>query len=437
MPTRHDRQAFAAGMLLGVSLTGLGVVLAQAVFGPVLARSLASTEEQILADVHGRLMGDYVVPLDEDALMREGVRAMIGSLGDEYSSFVGPQEVDTYHEESSGRLIGIGAQIQGDARIRYPQPGGPAERAGLRPGDAILAIDGQSTDGLDVDEVVARIKGPAKTRVNLQMRRHADGEIFEVEIPREPVPTGTVGRVEMLDPERGLGRIHIRSFARTTADELDAALDRLLEQNLQGLVLDLRFNRGGLLDSAVACASRFVDGGVVCTLEGRGGAHDVRRANPEHYRSLHLPMVVLLNEHSASGSEVLAAALRDRGAAVIAGTRSYGKGVYQQVQRYEDGDFVIKFTAGYYVTPSGRIIEGHLSPEQVGGIEPDLPIGPASLEASRDIFVALQQDEIPEAYREEAVAIFEFLRDWPAKPDDPATEHALQALAQVLPGAQG
>ena len=436
MPTRHDRQAFAAGMLLGISLTGLGVVLAQAVFGPVLARSLSSTEEQILADVHDRLIDDYVVPLDDEALMREGVRAMIGSLGDEYSSFVGPEEVDTYREESSGRLIGIGAQIQGDARIRYPQPGGPAERAGLRPGDTILAIDGERIDGLDVDEVVARIKGPAKTRVRLQMRRHADGEVYEVEIPREPVPTGTVGRVEMLDPDQGLGRIHIRSFARTTASELDAALDRLLEEGMRGLVLDLRFNRGGLLDAAVGCASRFIEGGVVCTLEGRGGAQQIRNADPDDFRDLQLPIVVLLNEHSASGSEVLAAALRDRGAAVIAGSRSYGKGVYQQVQRYEDGDFVIKFTAGYYVTPSGRIIEGHLTPDQVGGIEPDLPVE-TSLHEARDIFVALQQDEIPEAYRDEAVAIFDFLENWPSRPNDPATEHAMRALREALPETRG
>ena len=436
MPTRHDRQAFAAGMLLGISLTGLGVVLAQAVFGPVLARSLSSTEEQILADVHDRLVDDYVVPLDNDALMREGVRAMIGSLGDEYSSFVGPEEVDTYREESSGRLIGIGAQIQGDSRIRYPQPGGPAERAGLRPGDTILAIDGQRVEGLDVDEVVERIKGPAKTRVHLQMRRHADGEVYEVEIPRESVPTGTVGRVEMLDEANGLGRIHIRSFARTTVDELDTALDRLLDQGMRGLVLDLRFNRGGLLDSAVDCAGRFIEGGVVCTLEGRGGAQQVRKADPEDFRDLQIPVVVLLNEHSASGSEVLAAALRDRGAAVIAGARSYGKGVYQQVQRYEDGDFVIKFTAGYYVTPAGQIIEGHLTPNLVGGIEPDLPVE-ASLAESREIFIALQQDEIPEQYRDEAVAIFDFLKNYPIHPKDSATEHALRALREALPQNRG
>jgi carboxyl-terminal processing protease len=432
MATRHDRQAFAAGMLLGITLTGLGVVLAQAVFGPVLARSLASTEQQILSNVHDRLVEDYVVPLDREALMRAGVRAMIDALGDDYSSFVGPEEVATYREESSGSLIGIGAIITEGARIRNPSPGGPAERAGLLPGDTLLVVDGQSTEGLAVDAVVDLIKGPEKTSVHLQVRRQSDDGLMEVEIPRESVPTGTVGRVEMLDPTTGLGRIHIRSFARSTAAELDAGLDELLALGMRGLVLDLRFNRGGLLDSAVECAARFVDGGIICTLEGRGEAHKVRKANRSDFRNLGLPIVVLLNEHSASGSEVLAAALRDRGAALIAGTRSFGKGVYQQVQRYEDGQFVIKFTAGYYVTPAGRIIEGHLNSDFVGGIEPDLPVSPATGADSVFIFQALQQDEIPELYRAQAIAIWPALEYYPMSPPDPVTELALEALRASL-----
>jgi carboxyl-terminal processing protease len=419
-------------MLLGITLTGLGVVLAQAVFGPVLARSLASTEQQILSNVHDRLVEDYVVPLDREALMRAGVRAMIDALGDDYSSFVGPEEVATYREESSGSLIGIGAIITDGARVRHPSPGGPAERAGLLPGDTLLAIDGQSTDGLTVDEVVDLIKGPEESSVHLQVRRHSDGLLMEVEIARESVPTGTVGRVEMLDPATGLGRIHIRSFARSTADELDAGLDELLAQGMRGLVLDLRFNRGGLLDAAVDCAARFVEGGIICTLEGRGEAHKVRKADRSDFRDLRLPIVVLLNEHSASGSEVLAAALRDRGVAVVAGSRSFGKGVYQQVQRYEDGQFVIKFTAGYYVTPAGRIIEGHLNSDFTGGIEPDLPVSPANVEDSSRIFRALQQDEIPGPYRVQAIAIWPVLADYPMSPPDPATDLALQALRACL-----
>jgi carboxyl-terminal processing protease len=236
----------------------------------------------------------------------------------------------------------------------------------------------------------------------------------------------------MLDPATGLGRIHIRSFARSTALELDAALDELLAQGMRGLVLDLRFNRGGLLDSAVDCAARFVEGGIICTLEGRGDAHKVRKADRSDFRDLGLPIVVLVNEHSASGSEVLAAALRDRGVAVIAGARSFGKGVYQQVQRYEDGQFVIKFTAGYYVTPAGRIIEGHLNSDFVGGIEPDLPVVPASEADSIGVYRALQQDEIPEPYRDEAIAIWPALEFYPMNPPDPATELALQALRASL-----
>lgn len=435
MATRHDRQAFASGMLLGVTLTGLGVVLTQTLFGPILARSLASPEEQILSDVHQRLVDQYVAPLDQGAVMRSGVEGMITALGDEYSTFVPPDRQTNYAEESSGRLIGIGIQITQEARVRYPAPGGPAEAAGLRPGDTLLAIDGQSTDGLDLDSLADLIKGPLDSAVHLQVQRHSDGELFEVEIERKPVPTGTVGRIEMLDQEHGLGRIHIRSFARSTAGELDAALDRLMEQGMRGLVLDLRFNRGGLLDAAVACASRFIEGGVVCTLHGRNQPTKAWRADPDAFRDLGIPVVVLLNEHSASGSEVLAAALRDHGVAVIAGQRSYGKGVYQQVQTYlsgEPGMFTVKFTAGYYVTPGGQIIEGHLDPSHPGGLEPDLPCPKIGLEQSRLLLVALQQDQIPPQYRDEVVAIWEVLENWPVHPPDPATDHALAALRQSL-----
>lgn len=429
---RQARQAFASGLLLGVSLTALGVVLAQALLGPILARSLASPEEQILANVHSRLSEDFVRPVNDAALMRVGVRAMVDALDDEYSSFVGPDELRDYNEDSTGRLIGIGAQITDGGRVRYPTPGGPAERAGLRPGDTIVAVDGNDVTSLAVSELVEQIKGPARTRVHLQVRRHLDQSLFEVEIPREAVPTGTVGRIEILDPEFGIGRIHIRSFAKSTARELEVAVDQLVEQGMRALILDLRFNRGGLLESAVDCAALFVEGGVICTLHGRDAARSVRRADPDDYRDLDLPMAVLVNGYSASGAEVLAAGLRDRGAAVLVGSRSYGKGVYQQVQNYADGDFVIKFTAGYYVTPGGRIIESQLFPDYPGGLEPDLEVSDGDEVGTRTILLSLMEDAIPEQYHEQVVEIWPALEHFPTHPSDPPTETARKALLASL-----
>lgn len=427
----YANQAFVSGLLLGVSLAAMGVLITQALVGPILSRSLESTEEQILGDVHARLADDYVIPPDRAALMRDGVRGMIGALGDDYSTFVGPEELRAYSEDSSGRLIGIGVQLTQGNRVRHPIPDGPAEQAGLLPGDTILAVDGTATTGLDTAGVAALIKGPLRTAVHLQVARHASDEVVAMDILRQSVPTGTVGRIEMVDAEHGIGRIHIRSFAKSTVAELDAALDELLAQGMRALILDLRFNRGGLLDAAVDCAGRFVRGGVICTLEGRSHERRLRKADPKDYRDLDLPVAVLINRHAASGSEVLAAGLRDRGAAIVVGERSYGKGVYQQVQRYQDGEFVIKFTAGYYVTPSGRIIEGSLHPDYAGGIEPDLPVPPGQPDEALLAF-ALGQDPIPERYREAVVAIWESLRDWPLQLDDPALDTAAAALRDAL-----
>jgi len=426
----HSQQAFFSGLFLGIAVATLGMLLAQSLLGPIVQRSFASEEEQILGDVHKRLVSDYVEPVDPSDLMRAGVRAMVEELDDGYTQYLGPELQRDYEEDSSGRLIGIGVQMAG-LRVLYPTPGGPAERAGLRPGDTIVAVDGESVAGLEQMEVINRIKGKEGTTVHLQLQRHADQQVYDAELTRAPVPIGTVGRVEMLDQASKIGRLHIRSFARSTAKELDAALDELLEQGMRGLVIDLRYNRGGLLDSAVACASRFLDGGLICTLEGRGEDRDQRFADPELFRNLQLPIVVLTNRLSASGSEVLAAALRERGAAILVGTRSYGKGVYQQVQTYQKPNFTMKFTAGYYLTPAGRILEGGINPDYAGGLEPDISVPPLFGEAYGLLARWLGQAEVPQIYRDDVDSIWSD-RDFESRPDDLAADTAVAALRQAL-----
>jgi carboxyl-terminal processing protease len=428
---RHSGQAFLSGLLVGVSLAALGVVLAQAFLGPILSRSLASPEEQILTTVHQQLVEDYVNPPDSQVVMRAAIKGMIDSLDDRYCSFLGPDKRRAYREDSSGKLIGIGVQIASNGRIHYPRPDGPAERAGLLPNDRIAAVDGTETQGLNPVQLSDLIKGPARSNVHLAIERPAS-ENFEVDIVRTPMITGTVGRVDMVDSERGIGRIHIRSFARSTADEFDQALTQLLQQNMKALVLDLRYNRGGLLDAAVDVAGRFLHGGVICTLEGRGQQRSVRKADPLDTRVAGLPVVVLINQLSASGSEVLAGALRDRGAAVLVGQRSYGKGVYQEVQDYEEGEFVIKFTAGYYMTPGGRIIESSIHPEFPGSLEPDLPVVLDEQYDYSRLVLWLGTDEPPEPYRAQVYQLFEGLKAQNEAPDDPTLDRALQSLRLVL-----
>ncbi len=427
--SKTPNSGFAAGILAGALLAGLGVVLSQLLFGPLLSRSMADPEEQMLTTVHRNLVEDYVNPPGSQAMLHAAVSGMIDGLQDPYCAFVGPEDLIAYGEDSSGQLIGVGIQLADGGVVRYPQPEGPAEAAGIEPGDVILAVDGVDVTTMLRTAMVDRIKGEVGTLVHLQLRRgeSAQASIYEVDIPRQAVPTGTVGKVEMIDPERGIGRIHIRSFAAITAAELDAALDLLLAQGMRGLVLDLRFNRGGLLEAAVACSSRFLKGGLVCTLEGRRQTRRIRKANAKDNKVRNLPLAILMNDLSASGSEVLAGALRDYGAAVLVGQRSYGKGVYQQVQYYKDGDFRIKFTAGYYITPAGRVIEGSIHPDFPGGLEPDLPTPLPPPIHRRALAEWLRYQAPPLRYRARVFELFPFLAELQSPPDE-ALDAAVDAL---------
>ena len=368
----REMSRFAQGLAAGIILSTVGFFLAGGVLGPWLQDLGSRKEAQMLSLLHEQLAEDYVVAKDPAWLMRQGVKGMMASLEDPYSYFVGPQHLRTMEEESEGRLIGIGALVARGGLIQYPVVGGPAESAGLRPGDTILTVDGDDVRGMPMGELLARVKGLPGTSVAISLSRE-NGSLYEAEVVRREVPTGTVAKVALLDPEKGIGTLHLRSFARSTPSELDAALAELEAHGpLRGLILDLRFNTGGLLDATVDIASRFLDRGRICSLIGRQGWLQERGADSALTTHPDLPVVVLINSRSASGSEILAGALRDGGAAILVGEPSFGKGVYQRVQKYPSGEFAVKFTAGYYLTPSGKILEGHITSDRVGGLLPDI-----------------------------------------------------------------
>ncbi|MDP6128961.1 MAG: S41 family peptidase [Planctomycetota bacterium] len=418
------------GILVGSVLTGIGVFVAETFLGPILTRSMTPPEERILGMVHERLLSSYVEPKDPEWLMHRAVEGMLDGLDDPYTYFVGPEDLQRLDEDSTGKLIGIGVILDGSTGIvRYPHPDGPAELAGIAPGDRFLSVDGLDVTQMTTDQIVQAIKGPRGTATRLGLERQ-NGTLYETEVVRQPVQRTTVGRVELLDRDAGIGHIHIRSFARTTPAELDQALDQLYSTELRGLVLDLRFNTGGLLDAAVNIASRFLKGGPVCSLQVRDGDDLVRVADAKLSRAADIPLVVLLNRRSASGSEVLAGALRDRGAAILVGEQSYGKGVYQQVHRYRTGNFALKFTAGYYLTPSGRILEGNTDHSRGGGLLPDLPVA-VNLEQSGEIQGWLGYDFPPAKYREQVFNLFPRVAELKA-PADPVLNTALKHLQKVI-----
>lgn len=380
--------------------------------------------------VHRHLAESYVEPRDQEWLMHRAVEGMLDSLDDPYTYFIGPEDIPVLEEEASGNMIGIGVMLDGaEARVRYPMPGSPAEEAGLRPGDRVLAVDGEDVSGWDLPAISDRIKGERGTTVHLSLAPVV-GDPYEVDILRSPVPTGTIGKVRMLDEEAGIGALAIRSFAHSTPQELDEALDYLEPLGLRALVIDLRFNTGGVLDAAVDVAARFLHGELVCRLQERNGPGSLRKADLELSRFPDMPLVVVMNSLSASGSEVLAGALRDHGRAVLVGGRSYGKGVYQQVHRYRSAHFALKFTAGYYLTPTGRILEGNIEPDRAGGLEPDLAV-PVPLEEATFVRTWLRYEDPPLKYRDRVFQLFPRVAEVQPPPDS-ALDVGLRHLQQVM-----
>lgn len=417
-------------LLFGAFWAAVGILLTQSFLGPTIVELSRPEEEQMLALVHRRLAEEYVIPKDAQWLMQRGVDGMIQSLEDPYSTFIGPEDMRRFHEESSGMLVGIGVMMNGNGTVLYPQPGGNAEKLGLRPGDTFLTIDGEDVRNEVMNQLRERLRGEPGSAVTVELQ-HVNGERTTVTIERGSVPTLTVGDVRLLDRESGIGHIHVRSFARSTADEFDRAMLRLEEMGMRALVLDLRWNIGGQLDAAVDIASRFLPGGLICTLQSRVNGPSSRYGNAEDATHLGLPLVVLINEWSASGSEVLAAALRERGAAVLVGQRSYGKGVYQEVFDFPSGSFAIKFTAGYYLTPRGKILEYHLGDQFAGGLEPDLTVVHAP-EEEASIKAWQGRNPPPQRYREEYERLFPVAANV-APPKDSSLEVAHRLLAEALP----
>lgn len=402
-------------LLFGAFWASIGILMTQQFLGPCIARHSLPSEEQMLMMVHDTIRSDYVEDLAEGDLMRSGAFGMLSSLRDPYASFFGPEEMRRFREGNTGVLVGIGLMLNPAGDILYPQPNGNAAEAGIRPGDRFLEIDGQDVTDWDLTRLTPLLRGEPGSTLRLRLM-HRDGTKYKARVARSDVPTLTIGDVRMLDEEAGIGHIHIRSFARSTESELDRALNFLMLHGMKSLILDLRWNPGGQLPSAVGVAGRFLDGHLVCTLQSRHSPMDFRHADRKDKKFFGMPIVLLVNESSASGSEVVAAALRERGFATLVGTRTYGKGIYQEVFEYEAGNFALQFTAGYYITPAGHILEDHLDPKVAGCLEPDLAITPDPREDVQ-IRIWQQRNPPPAVLREEVYAMFPELRDATPPPD--------------------
>ncbi len=338
-------------------------------------------ELQQLAAVFGMVKSDYVEPVDEKKLINDAISGMVSGL-DPHSQFFDKKSFKEFREGTSGRFVGVGIEIgmeDGLVKVVSPIEGSPAFRAGLKPGDLITRIDDTPVKGLTVDQAVKRMRGDPNTKVNLTVFRKAESRTFPVTIVREEIRVQSV-RAKMFEP--GYAWVRITQFQDRTVDDFAKKLEDLYKQdpNLKGIVLDLRNDPGGLLDGAVAVAATFLpaDAVVVSTNGQIAESKATYKAAPEFYarrgggdplRKLPaglktVPLVVLVNEGSASASEIVAGALQDHKRATVMGAQTFGKGSVQTV-RPLSAETALKITTARYYTPSGRSI-------QAKGIVPDI-----------------------------------------------------------------
>lgn len=355
-------------------------------------------EMQQLAAVFGIVRNEYVEPVDEKKLISDAIAGMVSGL-DPHSQYFDRKSFKEFRESTGGKFVGIGIEMtmeDGLVKVVSPIEGSPAFRAGLKPGDLITRIDQTAVKGLSVNDAVKRMRGEPSTKVELMVFRKTESRTFPVTIVREEIRVQSV-RARLVEP--GYGWVRVTQFQDRTVEDFARKVGELYEQdpNLKGMVLDLRNDPGGLLDGAIALSAAFLPAdAVVVTTNGQvEEARATFRANPQYYarrggdplRRLPaalktVPLVVLVNEGSASASEIVAGALQDHKRATVMGAQTFGKGSVQTV-RPLSAETALKITTARYYTPSGRSI-------QARGIVPDIWLDET---AEGNVFAALRMRE--------------------------------------------
>ncbi|WP_245406284.1 MULTISPECIES: S41 family peptidase [Peribacillus] len=358
---------FIMGIFLVIFLTA-GITTIALTFGDEKVESLAPdkhAEFEKLYTTYDKIKDNYYEEVDEEKLVDGAINGMIKSLDDPYSAYMDKKEASSFHESISSSFEGIGAEIQeqdGQIMVVSPIKGSPAEKAGVKPNDIILSVDGKSVEGLSSSEAVLKIRGEKGTKVDLSISRAGESEPIELTIKRDTIPIETV-YAEMLDD--GVAKIQVTSFSEHTVQELKTALEEMSKKDMKGLVLDLRGNPGGLLDQAIEMASLFIPNGeVVLQVEERSGKKQVYKS--ENDGELKIPVAVLIDDGSASASEIVAAAVSESADIPLIGVKSFGKGTVQTAEDFKDGSN-FKYTAAKWLTPEGNWIHKK-------GIKPDITV---------------------------------------------------------------
>lgn len=382
-------------------LAGLGACAAAAVVGgewlmaPSAASLITDSPKEVMdqawqivfrdyLDTTGKYTPEQWRKLRRDLLSKtygntkesyEAIRGMLGTLDDPYTRFMDPREFKEMQIDTSGELSGVGIQLSLDKDTKElvvvsPIDGSPASRAGVMPKDVIISIDGKSTKGMSTEDAVKLIRGQAGTKVTLQVRRK--NQVLEMPLTRDRIELHAVEHQVNTTPDGfKVGYIRLKQFNANASKDMRAALRDLESKGVQGYVLDLRSNPGGLLVASIEIARQWLDEGIIVSTKTRDGIQDVRRANGRALTKA--PLVILVNEGSASASEILSGALQDNKRGVLVGQKTFGKGLVQSVRGLSDGSGMT-VTIAKYLTPSGRDIHKH-------GIKPDVLVKLSEQEA--------------------------------------------------------
>lgn len=359
----------------------VGLLVANVLVVQTLAwRSDVYQQIDLLVDVRREIVTEYVDVPDEDKLVDSAVRAMVKSLGDPYTTYLAPEEMAEFDKQVRGQFSGIGAEIdihENFLRIVNPLEDSPAWNKGVRAGDIVLEIEGKTTEGITTATAIKRLTGKAGTDVHIKVR-HLNGDIKKITITRAAIKVPTVKGFSrnddnswtyMIDQKNKVGYIRLAQFTGESYPRLLAAVEQLKGKGVKGLILDLRFNPGGLLNSAVQISDMFLEGDKnIVSVKGRS-QRDRSFGSTDDGAFKEAPLVVLINESSASASEIVSGALRDNDRAKIIGTRSFGKGSVQQVKMLEANGGALKITNALYYLPSGRNIHKR-NGQQTWGVDP-------------------------------------------------------------------
>ncbi|MBP7022308.1 MAG: S41 family peptidase [Planctomycetes bacterium] len=352
----------------------------------ILGGVIPYRDAELLAEVRERIMQNYVDEVSSKQLLNGALQGMLNTL-DPYCEYLDKEAYKELFEISEGEFVGIGIVVgveNGMITVLSPVEDSPAAKAGILAGDRILFIENESTENMRLNEVIQKIRGVKGSKVKLSVL-HVGEQIPEIiQVTRDTIHISSIKDAHIIDEIYKIGYLRLTKFNKHTGEELEQTIEKLLQQDMKSLIIDVRYNPGGLLNAAIDVVNLFIEKGTIVYTQGRtlGSKSTFTADNKKNY--LDLPLVLLVNKRSASASEIVAGALQDYNRATIVGTTTYGKGLVQTILPLRDEETAIKITTARYYTPLGRSIQK--TDTNPGGVEPDIEI-PITTDEEKDLML--------------------------------------------------